>query len=167
MAAHPMAVQVAQAPHEILMVILAATLHIQAVAVEAEVVAAVVVRPFLVAQVDLVQFGNKHLIVQQQVRVVEAEELIGHSVVQVQAVYMAVDRAEAPLLVLPTLALKVLLFLHTMKVAPQYQVLQLLAQQQPLVLQQPTLHLPLQLVMVVQRLSHTQQQVVQVELLVH
>jgi hypothetical protein len=45
-------------------VVLVVILHIQVVAVVAEVVAAVVLRLFLVVQVEMVQFGNKHLMVQ-------------------------------------------------------------------------------------------------------
>ena len=40
------------------------TPHIQAVVVEVEVVAAVVLRLIMVVEAEMVQFGNKHLIVQ-------------------------------------------------------------------------------------------------------
>jgi hypothetical protein len=45
-------------------VILVAIPHIQEVEVEVEVVAAVVLRLIMVVEVEMVQFGNKHLIAQ-------------------------------------------------------------------------------------------------------
>jgi hypothetical protein len=98
---------------------------------------------------------------------VVAEELIDRLVVLVPADCMVVVLAEEVILVVAMLVVKVLLFLHTIQRLPRYQVLQQLAQQQLLVLQQQQFHLPHRAVMVVQPLLHTQQRVVLVELLAH
>jgi hypothetical protein len=120
---------------------------------------------FLPATAELVPPSNKHPIVQWLVLVAGVAVHTGPTVLRVQAVYMVVEQAEPATLAALLLALKALLFLHTTQ--QLHQMLQPLAQQQPPVLQQPQLHLQLQLVTVVQPSLHIPQPVVRVGSLVH
>jgi hypothetical protein len=108
----------------------------------------------------MVQFGNRRLIVRQQAQVAAVVADVELKVMAAMVEPMVAAAAVLDPLVQVLLAPEVLLFLHIIR--PLLRVLQLLEQPQPLVPQQPQLHLQLQLVMVVQPLLHIPQQVVQV-----
>jgi hypothetical protein len=89
--------------------------HIQVVAVAVAVVLVEIMLLFPPVQAELAPPSNKHPIVQWLVLVVVVVVHTDPMVLRVQAVYMAVEQAELATLAALLLALKALLFLHTIR----------------------------------------------------